>query len=286
MKLADRRVLITGASGGIGSALVTTLLDEGAEVLLSGRDHAGLANLVKGQEDGSRTGLFAADLTSASDRARLCDFAARWRGGIDVLINNAAVNDFTLLAPQSAESLDRAIATNLLAPIDLCRRLIPCLERSVDAHIVNIGSVFGTIGFAGNAVYCATKFGLRGFSESLRRELANTNVHVHYFAPRATRTAFNSQSVDEMNEVLGNASDPPAQVARTIVTSLQTDQPECVIGWPEKLFARVNALLPRLVDAALAQKLPTIQRFARRSMPATQPSAAFIDPAAHPRNSI
>jgi short-subunit dehydrogenase len=109
---------------------------------------------------------------------------------------------------------------------------------------------------------------------------------VHYFAPRATRTAFNSQSVDEMNEVLGNALDPPEKVARTIVQALQADQPECVIGWPEKFFARVNALLPRLVDAALAQKLPTIQRFARRSMPATQPKAAFIESAAHPRNSI
>jgi len=286
MKLVDRRVLITGATGGIGSALVATLLDEGAEVLLSGRDHAGLANVVKEHADGNRTTVFAADLTSASDRARLCDFAARWRGGVDILINNAAVNDFALLTSQSAESIDLAMATNLIAPIDLCRRLIPCLEHSTDAHIVNIGSVFGSIGFAGNAVYCATKFGLRGFSESLRRELANTNVRVHYFAPRATRTAFNSQSVDEMNRVLGNASDRPEEVARTIVQALQADQPECVIGWPEKFFARVNALLPRLVDAALAQKLSTIQRFARRSVPASQPSPAFIDPAAHPRNSI
>jgi short-subunit dehydrogenase len=286
MKLMDRRILITGASGGIGSALVATLLDEGAEVLLSGRDHTGLANVVKEHADGNRTTLFAADLTSASDRARLCDFAARWRGGVDILINNAAVNDFALLTSQSAESIDLAMATNLIAPIDLCRRLLPCLGHSTDAHIVNIGSVFGSIGFAGNAVYCATKFGLRGFSESLRRELANTNVRVHYFAPRATRTAFNSQSVDEMNKVLGNASDRPAEVARTIVQALQADQPECVIGWPEKFFARVNALLPRLVDAALAKKLSTIQRFAHRSVPASQPSPAFIDPAAHPRNSI
>jgi len=265
MNFEDKRVLITGASGGIGRALVAMLLDEGAHVLLSGRDHEALSAVVQGHAERERTAVFSADLTRASDRAALCDFASRWRGGINVLINNAAVNDFSLLRSQSAESLEVAIATNLVAPIDLCRRLSACLERSETAHIVNIGSVFGSIGFAGNSVYCATKFGLRGFSEALRRELANTSIQVHYFAPRATRTAFNSDLVNDMNEALGNASDDPAQVARSIVGALQADQVECVIGWPEKFFARLNALLPRLVDAALLQKLATIREFANRS---------------------
>jgi short-subunit dehydrogenase len=265
MNLQNTRVLITGAGGGIGRALVATLLDEGAHVLLSGRDHEALSKVVQGHAERERAAVFTADLTQASDRARLCDFASRWRGGIDMLINNAAVNDFALLTSQSAESLDLAIATNLVAPIDLCRRLAPCLERSEAAHIVNIGSVFGSIGFAGNSVYCATKFGLRGFSEALRRELANTGIRVHYFAPRATRTAFNSDLVNDMNAALGNASDDPAEVAGSIVRALRADRLECVIGWPEKFFARFNALLPRLVDAALLQKLATIREFANRS---------------------
>lgn len=276
MNLQDTRVLVTGAGGGIGRALVAALLDEGAEVLLSGRDHEALSKIVQDPAARGRTAVFAADLIRSSERARLCDFASRWRGGINILVNNAAINDFSLLASQPSDSLDAAIATNLIAPIDLCRRLASCLENESEAHIVNIGSVFGSIGFAGNSVYCATKFGLRGFSEALRRELADTHVRVHYFAPRATRTAFNSDLVSDMNDALGNASDDPIDVARSIVRALRADQVECVIGWPEKLFARLNALLPRVVDAALRQKLPTIRDFANRSTAAARSTAALV----------
>jgi short-subunit dehydrogenase len=287
MNLQDRRVLITGASGGIGRALVAALLQEGAHVLLSGRDREALSKVV--EESAShreRTALFSADLTNDSDRARLCEFASRWRGGIDVLINNAAVSDFALLPSVDPGSLDVAIATNLVAPIDLCRRLVSRLERSEDAHIVNIGSVFGNIGFAGNSVYCATKFGLRGFSEALRRELADTSIRVHYFAPRATRTAFNSDLVDEMNQTLGNASDDPVEVARCLVQALREDQLECVIGRPEKFFTLLNALLPRLVDAALRKKLATIRNFASRSTSAARSTAAFAHTSAKPRKIV
>ena len=276
MNLQDKRVLVTGASGGIGRALVSKLLNEGAQVLLSGRDRAAMSKLVSDHVEGERAAVFAADISNALDRARLCDFASHWRGGIDILINNAAVSDFGFLAAESAEAVDVAVATNLIARIDLCRRLIPRLELNEDAHIVNIGSVFGNIGFAGNSVYCATKFGLRGFSEALRRELADTRIRVHYFAPRATRTAFNSDLVNDLNEELGNAMDTPAEVARLIVRALQADKMEAVIGWPEKLFARLNALLPRLVDRALIEKLATIRDFASRTPlpPAPVPRSA------------
>lgn len=265
MNLQDRRVLVTGASGGIGAALVTVLLERGAEVLVSGRNQAALTKVVSDHPLRESAEIFVADLSSVSDRIRLCERASSWRGGVDVLINNAAVSDFSLLGSASAESVDAAITTNLVAPVDLCRRLSGHFERRNEAHIVNIGSVFGSIGFAGSSVYCATKFGLRGFSEALRRELADTGTRVHYFAPRATRTAFNSESVDLMNEALGNASDDPMDVAWKIVTALEAGRVERIIGWPETFFARVNALLPRVVDAAVANKLRIIKDFAKRS---------------------
>ena len=130
-----------------------------------------------------RVDVYPANLTRADDRARLAEFARTWRGGINVLINNAGVSHFRLLEDQPAEEVDLALAVNVQAPIHLCRLLLPHLQRQPDAHILNTGSVFGGIGYAAYSVYSATKFAMRGFSEALRRELADTHVQVHYLAP-------------------------------------------------------------------------------------------------------
>jgi len=263
MNLRDKRILVTGAAGGIGSELAKALIDAEAHVVLSGRDRPVLQRVAASIDgDLRRTAVFAADLSKAQDRAALCLFASQWHGGIDILINNAGVANFDLLHRSSSESIEAALMTNLLAPIDLCRQLVPYFSSREEAHIVNIGSVFGHIGFAANSVYCATKFGLRGFSEALRRELADTSIQVHYFAPRATRTALNTAAVDEMNAALGNVSDEPEDVAAAIVQALRNDDHESIFGWPEKFFARLNALLPRVVDSALRKKLRTVQLYA------------------------
>lgn len=129
--------------------------------------------------------------------------------------------------------------------------------------VVNIGSTFGSIGYPGFAAYCASKFALRGFSEALRRELADTRVKVMYIAPRATRTSMNEQSVVAMNDELKVAMDEPAWVAAAVVAAIGREREELYLGWPEKLFVRLNSLLPRVVDQALRKQLPIIQRFAR-----------------------
>jgi short-subunit dehydrogenase len=148
----------------------------------------------------------------------------------------------------------------VFAPMHLCRALLPRLQRQPCAHIVNIGSVFGAIGYPGQVAYSASKFALRGFSESLRRELGDSTVRVHYLAPRATRTGFNCAAVDELNAQLAVATDPPERVAAAVGRMIETDRPEAVIGWPEKLFVRINGLLPRLVDHSLARQLPIIKQ--------------------------
>jgi short-subunit dehydrogenase len=132
-----------------------------------------------------------------------------------------------------------------------------------------MGSVFGAIGYPGYAVYSATKFGLRGFTEALRRELAASNVSVHYLAPRATRTRINSSAVERMNTELGVAMDDPERVAQAVCRLLVKQQAAAVIGWPEKLFVRINALLPRAVDGAIRKQLPTIERYAHLKETAT-----------------
>jgi short-subunit dehydrogenase len=167
-----------------------------------------------------------------------------------------------MFASEHPDDIDRAFEVNALAPLHLCRALLPHLVSQPRAHIVNLGSVFGTIAYPGHAVYSATKFALRGFSEALRRELSDTNVRVHYLAPRSTRTKFNSSAVEALNERFGIAMDPPERVAASLLDMLERDRAEAVIGWPEKLFARLNALVPRLVDRALAKQVPAIRQYA------------------------
>lgn len=266
MKPESIRALVTGGAGGIGGAIADELLARGAAVLLVGRDAATLARASdRLAHFGERVGTIAADLTSPADRARVCAVAATWRGGINVLINNAGVSHFCMFADQPPAQLDHAIAINLLAPIHLCRELLPQLQRQPEACILNNGSVFGAIGYPGYAVYSATKFALRGFTEALRRELADTRVTVSYVAPRATRTGINTPAVEHMNDELGVAMDPPEVVAREVCDMLAGKRLESVIGWPEKLFARVNGILPRVVDGALRRQLPVIRRHAGES---------------------
>jgi short-subunit dehydrogenase len=263
MKLAGARVLITGGAGGIGRALARELLDAGASVLLVGRSAAALADAARTLDgDATRVGTLVADLDAAADRTRLVACAATWHGGIDVLVNNAGVSHFGLYGDAAEAEIERTVAINLLAPMLLARALLPSLALRPQAAIVNVGSVFGAIGYPGNAAYSAAKFGLRGFSEALRRELAGSTVRVLHVAPRATRTAINSRAVESLNLELGVATDAPETVAAWIRERIELDLADGTLGWPERLFVKLNALLPRLVDGALRKQLPAIRRHA------------------------
>ncbi len=267
--IAGRRVLLTGAAGGIGIAIARELLQRGAQVLLTGRSAARLQQLAAQlAQYGDRINVHPADLAVDAERTALVESAARWRGGIDALINNAGLNDLALLDSQDAAQIDRMLDTNLRAPIQLCRALLPQLRRAARADIVNVGSVFGSIGYPGYAVYSATKFAMRGFTEALHRELAGSTVRAHYLAPRATRTQMNAGAADRLNAELGTAVDDPAVVARAVCRMLEATTPFAVLGWPEKLFARINAVMPRLVDGALIKQLPAIRRHASSPHPA------------------
>lgn len=265
MKLDGARVLLTGASGGIGIEVLKELLDHGARVAAVSKEnepiHRELGGLVT---DPRRVLLIEGDLTNGAFRAAAIDSIAKWgNGGLDVLINAAGAADFALLEHQAAQGIEFLTQLNLVVPMDLTRLALPLLGSARQALVVNLGSIFGAIGYPGNAVYSATKFGLRGFSEALRRELTDTTIGVMYLAPRATRTALNPPAVNELNEKLGNNVDEPAVVAGLIVHAIGRSGRDRSFGWPEKLFVRVNALLPGIVDGAIASNLSVIKHFAR-----------------------
>jgi short-subunit dehydrogenase len=257
------RALVTGASGGIGRALAQELHGRGASVLLVGRNVQALEHAVQALGGRSaRVDWCAADLATVAGRARVVEAANHWGGGVNVLVNSAGLGDFGMLDELDDAAIERLFAINAVAPMQMTRALLPALRSQPESAILNIGSVFGSLGYPGFTAYSATKFALRGFTEALRRELADTKIGVHYFAPRATKTGMNASAVDRMNVELKVAMDPPAQVAKAACAMLEAGTASACFGWPEKLFVRINALLPGAVDGSLRKQLPVIRRHA------------------------
>lgn len=266
MNLTDQRILLTGASGGIGCELALQLAAHGARLGLVGRRADALEAVAKAaRENGAADAVaITADLSTTEGRDQILSQVTAQLGGVDVLINNAGVVDFHDFSEQDPAMIERIYQTNLIAPVQLTRALLPQLQAQGSGHIVNVGSAFGSIGFAYFAAYSSSKFALRGFSEALRRELDGSGVGVSYFAPRAVKTAANSEAVYRMAEAVKMNMDPPEEVARFIVDSMLRDKVEAYYGFPEKLFVRINALLPRLVDGALKKQNRIMAGFAPR----------------------
>jgi short-subunit dehydrogenase len=265
---ARYRAVLTGATGGIGRAIAVRLAPHCEMLLLVGRDAAKLAQLQRELESaGGKCRVVAADLTAAAGREAVARAVAALPRGIDLLVNNAGAGEFAWLADQSDEALERVVRLNVLAPMQLTRRLLPLLLAQGAARIVNVGSIFGHLGYPGYAAYSASKFALRGFSEALRRELADSPLRVSWFAPRSTRTAMNRDAVGALNAELGVAMDDPEAVAEAFMRLLHHPVRERLLGMPEGLFARLNQIVPGLVDRALRRQLPVIRRHARGDTP-------------------
>ena len=258
MQLSDCRVVLTGATGGIGLALVEQLCAGGAHVLAVTRQPAALAALRASYPHTLRE--IVADLRTPAGRHAIVE-AARHMGGINLLLNGAGVNRFALIEQLDDHAIADMLTVNVIATLQLTRAMLPTLRSQPHALVVNVGSTYGSIGYPGYAVYCASKFALRGFSEALRRELADTDVNVLYVAPRATRTSMNSAVAMALNQALKASVDEPQRVAQAVMGAIQKNLCELYLGWPEKLFVRLNGLLPSVVDHALRKQLPVIRSF-------------------------
>lgn len=263
MKLTNRTVLITGASGGIGGAIARQLVTRGASLILVNRQREKLEALAgELRAAGGEVLTLVGDLSVAGQPASLVQSAIEQAGSVDVLINCAGVQNFGFFAQESAVDTATLFNVNTLAPIAMVNAVLPHMLQHRKGQIVNVGSIFGSIGFPCFASYSASKFALRGFSEALRRELVGSGVGVTYVAPRFTRTAFNRSVVARMADALKMPQDEPESVAASVIASIERDEHDRYLGWPEKLFVRINSLLPRLVDTSLMKQVDLMRPFA------------------------
>lgn len=265
MKIAGMRILITGAGGGIGQQLALALAKKGGVLLLADRQ-LDLLEKLRGEivASGGKANVVAADLLQEGAPEQLADAALRELGEVDVLINLAGIMSFSLFQNETAQSIERLWRVNVIAPMQLTRALLPQMLARGNGRIVNVGSVFGSIGFPFFANYSANKFAVRGFSQALRRELESSGVGVTYVAPRYTRTPINAGPVSRMSEALKMNMDDPDVVAANIVRAIEKDANEYYIGFPECLFVRINSILPGLVDGSLRKQTAQMRGYAEK----------------------
>ena len=254
------KAVLTGATGGIGRVIALQLAPQCSSLILMGRDTQKLEALKSELKNMAvNVQIVSGDLREDSTSVRLMD-AVLAQQGINLLINNAGISLFKSFADQTDEDVTQLMLTNLVSPILLCKQLLPHLKTE-PSQIINIGSIFGYMGFPGFSSYCASKFGLRGFSQSLRRELSDTPVSVRYFAPRATKTSINTDQVMQMNAELKTDSDTPDQVAKEFMKFLSGNAWEKKLGFKESFFVLMNKLFPGVPDKAIQGQLPIIKKY-------------------------
>jgi short-subunit dehydrogenase len=216
----ERTVVITGASAGIGLSCARLFAEAGANVVLVAR---GAAELERARAEIAQIGpalAIAADVAAPDGPERIVSGALARFGGLHVLINNAGRHARGPFGDQSEADLGAMVDVNLRAPILLTRRALPHLIASGRGAIVNVASLAGKVPTGGSAVYCATKFGLRGFSMALADELRGTGVTVSCVSPGPVDTQFIMAELDTVTDL--TMSQPlvtPDEVAALIVAS-------------------------------------------------------------------
>lgn len=257
------KAVLTGATGGIGREIAKKIAPQCKSLILLGRDLEKLSTLQQELNAcNANIRIVAGDICSA-DTAQQVIALSKSIGGINLLINNAGTSQFKSYEDQSPDEINGLLHTNLLAPMLLTQQLLPLLKQET-SQIINIGSIFGYLGFPGFVSYCTSKFGLRGFSQALRRELSDTSVSVRYFAPRATKTSINSDAVMQMNAELKTDSDSPQFVADELIKFLAGSAWEKKLGHKESFFVLMNHLFPAAPDKAIFGQLPIIKKYLKK----------------------
>jgi short-subunit dehydrogenase len=255
MDLSGRTALITGAGSGIGRALAIALAGRGCNLALADINTAGLEETA-GQV-GSQVKVSQHRL-DVSDPGQITAFPASVRTahpGIDVLINNAGValgGTFEQVSPADFEWL---ISINFLGVVRMTRAFLPVLRQSADARLVNLSSIFGIIAPPGQTAYVASKFAVRGFSESLRHELKGSPVGVTVVHPGGVATSIarnarvpqgapSEMMAERLKAVEAKLKLSPAVAAEKIVGAVERRRPRVLVGLDAKIAATAERIAP------------------------------------------
>ncbi len=258
--------VVTGAGSGIGRATALALAREGAAITLADIDEAGLQETAR--QIAAAGGRSSQHAVNVADRGQMEAFAqaveAR-HGRVDIVVNNAGIGILEDFADTPLEDFEKVVDVNLWGVVHGSKFFLPALLRQGGGHIVNISSLAGIISTPGMVSYGTTKFAVRGFSESLRAELAPHNIGVTSVHPGMIRTniAKASRCADSvlqqrMIEWFERWGRPPELVANKIVRAIQTNRMRVLVT-PETylmdLFKRATPALAEQVNGRLMHRL-------------------------------
>jgi uncharacterized protein len=240
MNLGGRTALVTGASGGLGHAIARALARRGADVVLTARRTERIEALAAE----TRGRAISCDLADRAALERLVDAA----GPVDVLVANAGLPASGRITSFSVGEIDRALDVNLRAPMVLARLMCEGMAERGGGQIVFVSSLSGKAGTAGSSVYAATKFGLRGFAQSLREDLRASGVGVSTVFPGFIRDAgMFHESGAKLPGYVGTKT--PEDVANAVVTAIERDRSEIDVA---SLLLRIGTLLSGMAPEAVA----------------------------------
>lgn len=260
--LVGLHILVTGASSGIGRELAWQLASRGAMVLATARRETKLkelsdsfaSTLTKSRSTSGQIQYLSGDLTDPSFRLSLFDWCYEHWKSLDVLINNAGAGAIGKFEDANPDRLRKVMELDFFAPVELTRVLLPLLQKGRRSAIMNIGSVLSHRAVPMKSEYCAAKFALRGWSESLRCELAPQSIDVLQISPSTTNSEFFESLVDTASDQKSHSigSMSPQQVAKIAIAGLIRSKREIVLSLGGKGLVWAGRFFPGLVDRILS----------------------------------
>ncbi len=254
--LDQARVIITGASSGIGRALAERLAALRCKLIVNARRAERLTQLAaEVQELGGQAVAVSGDVTDPDTQQKIIQASVSHYDGIDVLINNAGIGAIGPFAEASGERLRRVMEVNFFAATELTRAAIPVIANGRDPLIVNIGSVLGHRAVPLKSEYCASKFALHGWSDALRTELTESGIDVLLVSPSTTDSEFFDRVIEnttDKNWKLSGASSPDF-VARRTVQAMQRRKHEIILSWSGWGLVWLDRLFPSLANRIVAR---------------------------------
>ncbi len=256
--LAGLRVLVTGASQGIGRALCVVAARKGCKVVAAARSRPLLDELAaEVRAAGGTVETVVADVTVPADREAMAAAARSAFGGLDVLINNAGIGATGHFMDSEPQVLRSIFETNFFGLIETTRACLPLLKAGTTPAIVNISSVVGRRALPARSLYSASKFAVAGFSEAIRAELAKDGIQVVVVSPGLTQTNFSKNMLEQkarmqMDHMRGMTSE---EVAEATLKAIASGKTEVTLTLKGKLLVMVNRFAPWVVDFFARKKV-------------------------------